>query len=401
MTRDNVIKQALLLSNQHTHLILNWATGVGKSKGAIKIIEKFKPQRVLLIVAETPHKDNWKSEFEKWKGDWSKVTVECYASLKNYKDTQWDMIILDEGHHANSDLRQDILSSIRVTRVIVLTATLDTDDISNLEVVFKHSFYTYSITLQDAISNNILPTPKIYLVPLELDKLNYTEIIEESWGSILNQKQVSILFEQRFQYLDKRRYPSIKLTIRCTPFQKYVYLTDKQEYFKRLYMRLRQEFQKNKWLQLGSIKKRFLASLKTDITNKILILCRNKRYICFCGSIEQAELLDKNACIHSKQKATLQRIQDFNIKKMNSLIAVNMLQEGQNLKDIEVGIITQLDGKERAFIQKFGRTLRADNPIQIILYFKNTRDEEYLNSALEDINNEYIQTISNLSEIKL
>ena len=37
------------------------------------------------------------------------------------------------------------------------------------------------------------------------------------------------------------------------------------------------------------------------------------------------------------------------------------------------------------------RTLRAGNPIQYILYYKNTRDEEYLNNALENINKKYIE----------
>lgn len=79
----------------------------------------------------------------------------------------------------------------------------------------------------------------------------------------------------------------------------------------------------------------------------------------------------------------MKTIESFNDHKIDRLIAVNMIQEGQNLKDIEVGIIGQLDGQERAFVQKFGRTLRAKDPIQIILYFKNTRDEDYLTVALD------------------
>ena len=67
-----------------------------------------------------------------------------------------------------------------------------------------------------------------------------------------------------------------------------------------------------------------------------------------------------------------------------------MLQEGQNLTNIQAGIIVQLDGEERGFIQKFGRSLRATDPIQYILYYRGTRDEEYLQKALEGIDKEYI-----------
>ena len=71
-----------------------------------------------------------------------------------------------------------------------------------------------------------------------------------------------------------------------------------------------------------------------------------------------------------------------------------MLQEGQNLNDIEVGIIIQLDGQERSFIQKFGRSLRAEDPTQYIFYYKNTRDTEYLQNALEGIDESYIQELN-------
>ena len=77
-----------------------------------------------------------------------------------------------------------------------------------------------------------------------------------------------------------------------------------------------------------------------------------------------------------------------------------MLQEGQNLTAIEAGIIVQLDGQEKSFIQKFGRTLRADSPQQFIFYFQNTRDEEYLEKVIEGINPDYITVINNLEQLK-
>jgi superfamily II DNA or RNA helicase len=149
MTRESILEQALELSKEHKYLILNWATGVGKSRGAIEIAALDKPARILLIVAEIPHKENWKKEFERWNPElWSKVTVECYASLKNYKDTEWDIIILDEGHHAKSELRMNILSTLKTEKVVVLTATLSRDDEELLNAAFNGRFYKYTITLR-------------------------------------------------------------------------------------------------------------------------------------------------------------------------------------------------------------------------------------------------------------
>lgn len=371
-----------------------------KSRGAISIASLYQPVKILLIVAEVAHKDNWKKEFDKWGPElWNRVTVECYASLKNYRGTEWDIIILDEGHHAGSELRMEVLSTLKTNRVVALTATLSMEDEYLLSSTFSTSFYRYTITLQDAISWGILPTPKIYLLPLSLNREEITETIKESWGNSKDRVTLITPFERRFQYLNKRSYPAADLTIECTPFQKYNYLTEKIEYFKRQFMLRRQEFMKNKWLQLGSTRKRFLAELKTKTLERLLNKIKERRYICFCGSIEQANLLGGDNAIHSKKAGALKTIEDFNNRVINHLVVVNMLQEGQNLKDIEVGVIAQLDGQERAFIQKFGRTLRAEDPIQIILYFKDTRDEEYLNKALEEINPEYIYIVEDPSEL--
>ena len=62
-----------------------------------------------------------------------------------------------------------------------------------------------------------------------------------------------------------------------------------------------------------------------------------------------------------------------------------MLQEGYNLFDCEVGVISQLDAGERGVIQKVGRVLRHDKPLVVILCIDNTRDEDFLKSALEVI----------------
>ena len=137
-----------------------------------------------------------------------------------------------------------------------------------------------------------------------------------------------------------------------------------------------------------------MGELKTPIVKKFLKVVTNNRYICFCGSIEQADILGKNNSIHSKKDNSAEIIDKFNNKEINNLFAVGMLQEGQNLNDNEVGIIVQLDGQERSFIQKFGRSLRAEDPTQYIFYYKNTRDTEYLQNVLEGINESYIQELN-------
>ena len=78
-----------------------------------------------------------------------------------------------------------------------------------------------------------------------------------------------------------------------------------------------------------------------------------------------------------------------------------MLQEGQNLEGIQAGVIVQLDNAERAFIQKFGRTIRADSPQQFIFYYENTRDIDYLENVFEGIDEAYISTIEDYKTLKV
>ena len=397
MTREDLVKAAIKLFKNNTSVALLWATGVGKSSAAIKMSNSYlknkKAAKVLLLVAETPHKENWMQEFEKWGEIKGNLTVECYASLHKYRNTSWDLIIFDEAHHMGSELRLEILSTIKSSKNILLSATLERGLINILENYLGYISF-HRITLQDAIDFKILPGPHIHLIPLTLDNLKDDQWIIEEWGDESKRVPIYTTLRDKWHYIkNKKKYPNIKLCMRCTALQKYNYLTEQFEYWKKRYMSARQEFMKNKWLQVGMQRKRFLGEIKTLQVKKLLNSLKDKRFICFCASIQQAEYLGKENAIHSKVKKTQSIIDAFNEKKIDNLYAVGMLQEGQNLVDIEAGIIIQLDGSERPFIQKFGRSLRASDPHQYIFYYKNTRDEEYLNNILEDFNSDYINVL--------
>jgi superfamily II DNA or RNA helicase len=398
VTKESIQSEAVELISKHSRVILSWATGLGKSAAAIKMLNKIIQEKinckVLLVVAESAHKGNWDEEFNKFGLSKCDLTVECFASLKKYRDSKWDVVIIDEAHHIGSDLRMDIISTIKSEYMILLSATIPNDTILYLSQIFG-KFHIFNITLDDAIKAGILPKPKIYLIPLTLNRTDYNCTIIEEWGTKKLRKTIKCNYPERWKYLkNKKEYPNVQLEISCTEQQKYDYYSDKFEFYKNSYMRSRSIALKNKWLQTGSQRKVFLGELKTPIVRKFIRKVLNKRFVCFCTSINQAEALDKNHSIHSKKKNSLEIIDSFNNKSINNLFAVNMIQEGQNLTDIEVGIIIQLDGQERAFIQKFGRTLRADSPTQYIFYYENTRDEEYLDKVLEGIDSNYIQEIN-------
>ena len=410
MTREELQIQSLSLIKQSNRVALQWCTGLGKSKIAIDMAnyladKEFKeheePFNMLLVVAETAHKSNWKIEFDRWGLKTNNIVMECYASLKKYRNSYWDLVIFDEAHHLGSDLRMDVLTELHAKNIILLSATLSDQVMQAVTGVFGE-FVTSKVTLKEAIEWGILPAPKVYLIPLTLDNIYPNCTIIEEWGKKEKRATYKCKFHERWGYLkNKNKYPNVTLEISCTQQQKYDYLSDQFEYWRSQFFRTRQEFIKNKWLQVGSQRKRFLGESKTDAVRLLLHKIQNKRFICFCTSIEQAELLGGKNAIHSKKDNSLDIIDDFNTKKIDNLFAVGMLQEGQNLTDIEAGVIVQLDGQERAFVQKFGRSLRATDPIQFIFYYKDTRDTEYLENVLEGIDLEYISEIDNLIDFEI
>ncbi len=400
-TRESLLEEAVQLILQHHKVALQWGTSVGKSKAAITMLNELmkrdnKSFNVLLIVAETAHKNNWKEEIKKWKLQECNIDIQCYASLKKYKDSNWDVVIFDEAHHLKSSLRLGIISTIKSTYTIFLSATLGFNLRCDLAYIYGN-IYNSRCSIDDAIKNEILPTPKIYLIPLELDDTKSNYVIEEYKGKKEFATVIKCKLSERNNYIFNSKYPNVKLIMSCTKKEAYNFYTAQFNRLKEQYMNNRKEYIRFKWLQMGSQRKLLLGNTKTKVVSKLLSkLDKDKqRYICFCTSIEQAEQLgDKKYAIHSKNNNSLKILDDFNNQKIDKIFACKMLQEGQNLVNIQAGIIIQLDGQERTFIQRFGRAMRANSPVQYIFYYRNTRDEEYLKDALQGIDKEYIEILN-------
>jgi superfamily II DNA or RNA helicase len=281
--------------------------------------------------------------------------------------------------------------------IYLLSATLSSGKQDMIEDIFG-KFKTSTVTLKDAIEGDILPDPKVYVVEMQLDNVKRHEEIK-----IGNDPKAPVVkWEDRNNYV----YKNIPCIIQCTEFQKNVFLTNRIEYWNDRYHKSNSEYQRIKAANYGSQRKRFLGEAKTKVVyNLIRRLPPFRRYVCFCASVNQAEMLSNSSTISSRKTDKYNQgiIDAFNARRINSINAVGMITEGMNLTNIELGIIVQLDGKERLFLQKTGRVMRSDSPKIVIFYYKGTQDEKYLNGALENIDEKYVQhiTIDQLNNIKL
>lgn len=104
---------------------------------------------------------------------WCRVTVGSVQTLMRekrlaqFKPDYFDVIIIDEAHHAISDSYQRILTYFNCARVLGVTATPDRGDMKNLGSVFESLAYEY--TLPRAIKEGYLSPIKAVTIPLKLD----------------------------------------------------------------------------------------------------------------------------------------------------------------------------------------------------------------------------------------
>ena len=403
MTREELQTRAIEMSKAYDYLLLEWATRVGKTPAAIRIISHSGSfNKWNIVVAETSHIKQWKEEFHKFGFEFllPDIQIFCYASLHKHKenDRNW---VFDECHHIFSKIRWEIISELNISKALFLSATVGVDESMKLGSRFK-GLRKDSVSLTQAIKWKILPQPKVFVISKELDDKRQDQVYTISKGLKKDRIYKKCVYKDRFRLL--ARYTSVSLQVICTELEKYLLLsnsiTKKREYYEEATGG--KEWAKNAYLREGGIRKKFLADIKTGMAQKIITLLSTdkKRFICFSGSIDQCENLGGHNVIHSGRSLKENNIilTAFNDKGINSIYAVGMLKEGINLYHVDAGIIIQLDNSTRTYIQRSGRIFLGEEPIQYILYIKDTQDEVYLEKSLEDFSEEFIYK-TNINEL--
>lgn len=403
MNRNDIRDLALNKVLDVKTTILNLSTGVGKTKIAIDCINKIcdnifnvdnVPTKVSILVPTKALINNWFVELKKWNCKTDLIDIKCYNSIAKINPYS-DIIVLDEAQHL-SEKRQDIFTDIvnvnKDLKIIVLSATLHRETMEYIK-----SLGTYNLvktTIASAINDEILPTPKIYTIPLILDnKINNMEIIENKNKS----NSITCNYNERWTF--KKRFPTRKLIIKCTKKQYYDDLSNKIDYYKKRFLSTKTEIMKNKWLRTAGLRLKYLSYQKTDIVKTILSSLQDQRTLTFCYDIYQSEALGCHN-IHSKNSKGLQVLDDFNNGKINHITSVNMLNEGQNLYNCRVGVFANINNSDIITQQRNGRLLRHKKPVIIIPYFKDTRDEELKNKMLENYDKNLIFEFKNIEQFK-
>ena len=401
MTRQEVYNACITGIEKSNCLLLEAATGLGKTKISLDIIKHlvtthFKGQQtsLLLLVAKNVHKKTWADEIKKWGGlNVDSITVECYESLKKHLHKRFTFILMDEVHHVKSDVRLDILKSLHYDFMVGLSATIP----KSLKMYFTYQYHSQIVScdIVEAIENDILPEPTILLFPLQLDNTKATETWEinsKAKGPIYH-----CAYKDRWKYITKKVHTIITLTPKekLLEFNKLI-LNEKSRV-----QRTRNKALEFLWLHNCGQRLEWLATMKNDTVLQILHKLKKERTITFCKTIEQAEYLGHN-CIHSKNKNADSVYEDFNNKKISHITAVNILNENANLVDCKYAVFANYSSSCVVGAQRIGRSLRHKSPIIIMPYYQGTREEEIIHDVmLKDFNPDFIKTIQSIKEIRI
>lgn len=379
MTREEIHDLALSKIDRTKYLILELITGYGKTKVAIDLINHICdkvfendecPTTILILVAKTVHKQTWKNEIEKWGGIKSNyITIECYESLKNYENSCFDVVVADEMQHL-SEARIDVLETIHINESFIgLSATIKRD--MRDYFIYNHKAEVIKCGLKEAVEDEVLPEPTVYLLPLTLD------------NSI--RKYRTKRFGKEVITTQKGYYDSISSLI---------------EWYKNKYFNSRNERIKNLWLSTAGKRLKWCAEQKEALVVSLLDKFRNYKTLTFCSSIEQSERLGKYN-ITSKNKSSTKYLEMFNLNKIKHITACAILNEGVNLTNCRIGIFCNLNSSEIVVKQRVGRILRHPKPVIIVPYYKDTREEELIKKMVQDYNPELIHIINKIEKIKI
>lgn len=393
MTREEIYKNCVEKIAKTNCLLLESATGTGKSKVSIDLtnhIISMKPHRpvsMLILVAKRVHKQTWNEEIQKWGGiKADTVRMECYESMHKCLNEYYDIIIADECHHIGSDQRLELMKYLKFGWFIGLSATIP----NKLKISFKYRYHAeiVSCNIIEAIEDEVLPEPTILLFPLQLENIRMSEVIE------LNPKGKGTVVHGEYKNYWKLKKSRQHAIIRCTQKQKLMILDKDIDWYKQKAMS--NPAMKQTWLYLCGRRLEFLADFKLNWVKLILQHLDKQRTITFCKTISQTEQLGSN-CIHSKNKEAEEIYNAFNQGKIDHITAVNILNENANLVNCRYAIFCNLSSSDVVVPQRIGRSLRHKDPVIIIPYYKETREEKLVSKAIEGFTK--IKTIHSINEI--
>lgn len=356
---------------------LNWATGVGKTRGGLMAISRFLKKNptksVIIVVPSEPIQRQWNQELIDWN-----LFQQC--SVKTMNDTSVNkysctLLVIDEIHKVGAPTLLNIFKNVQYTIILGLTATFERLDGKD-EIISKKCPIVDTISVEEAIENKWLADYREYEVLIEPEDIDvYKEVNKE--------------FYEHFSYFNY----DFNLAMKCaTDWKRRSELAkercreDQSEDFKTVNKQiLVHAMGFNRTLQA---RKKYIYNhpKKIELTNLILENRQDKKCITFSATVAMAEKIKYGAVYSGKDSVKKGRmnLQEFVQQDGGVLNTVMKLNEGFNCPDISVSVILGFNSSSTTKKQRVGRVIRQkEGKVAEVftLVLKGTVEEEWFRKS--------------------
>lgn len=346
-------------------------TGFGKSRcGVLAMKHVLKEEgKGLLLVPTTQLQDQFVEEFKKWDAEHilERMDILCYQSAYKLSGNHYDIVVCDEVHLGISQEYRKFFIQNTYDKILCMTATIPEDD-DYRNYLMQLAPIRYHISLDECVELGLVAPYEIICVPLELneeDKLAY-------------KKAQNKFVQAKYRIGDFDTFSAAKLILAKK-------------------MQGDAGAAKMFFNAIGERKKVVQhATIKLHEAKKVISKYPDDKVLVFSGTNkftdDMAEHLDALS-YHSghTKKQREQILDDFREGTNKVLCSTQALNQGFDVPDATVGVITGLVSKSLPMIQRVGRLLRLSTPGKIgkiyILYIKDSQEEKWLKASVKSLNN--------------
>ena len=346
-------------------------TGFGKSRCGVLAMKHVLKEggRGLLLVPTTQLQDQFAEEFYKWEAEHilDRIDILCYQSAYKLTDEHYDIVVCDEIHLGISPEYRKFFQQNTYDRILCMTATIPEEE-EYRNYLMRLAPIRYHISLDECVSLGLVAPYEVICIPLELndeDKAAY-------------KKAQNKFVQAKYRIGDFDTFSAAKLILA----KKMPGDAGAAKMF---------------FNAIGERKKVVQhATVKLEEAKNVISKYPDEKVLVFSGTNkftdDMADHLGGLAYHSGHTKKQREGILDeFRGGGNKILCSTQALNQGFDVPDAGVGVITGLVSKSLPMIQRVGRLLRLSTPGKVgkiyILYIKDSQEEKWLRAAVKSLNN--------------
>lgn len=331
-------------------------TGCGKTTTALKclksILDKYQTLRVLVVVPTDNLKNQWRTQLDGWGMEFNADIQVINTVIKHTWNV--DILVLDEEHRYAAETFRQVFKQVKYKYILGLTATFERLD-GKHELIQKYCPVIDEVTLIEAKINHWIAEYKEYLVVLETDDIDIYKEYNKSF--IASFEFFNFDWNLAMEQIGPAGYKAqIKYRDKLCPNGS---TEDKKKTLQSI------KYHAVNFMRMIQKRKAYINNhpKKVEIARQIIEARNNSKIITFSNNIKMAESIGMGGQVYtgkdSKKKARA-NLEEFNEVKIGLIHSVAKLNEGADIKGLNIGIILGLDSSEIKAIQRRGRCIRFE-----------------------------------------